>query len=202
VDGKNIRKKEIKDRVALVLCAVMIILCSAGLLLCYAKERTKRIYNEILDETPSVLPGENVSAAVFRFTVELSDVKHRRYDLIICDISFEGGDLTFGDMNEGQWEYSTDGTMWLPLILSKGECLLKADVSAGKKILLIRAADDLDVKAAGSSLNFQLKLKEKPGKVNSRILIGIAVGSMLILSAYLTAENNKRRKERCILQSS
>jgi len=191
---KIIQKKEHKNKVVIPVLCIIIAFCSVSLLLCYAEGRTKRINCEIPDGILSVLPGDSVSTANFEFTMKLPDAKDRQYDLIIYDVAFVGGDVTFADMNEGQWEFSMDGETWFPIILSKGECLLQADVSAGKKILLIRAANELDLGAAGGNLNFKLKLKENLSKVNLWILIGIIAGNLPISVIYLIVKNRTSKK--------
>jgi len=188
------QKKERSVGILIPILCVIMVFCAAGLLSCYAKEKMKGIKYEISDEIESALPGDSDSIADFKFTVELPDGKNRRYALVIHDVKFVGGDLTFADMNEGQWEYSIEGGMWLPLILTKGECLLSADLPAGKRLLLIRATSDLDIEAAGGSLNFKLKLKENPGAVISRILLGIAAGGLLVSVIYLTAKSRVNKK--------
>jgi len=195
---KNIQKKESRAVVLILLFCMIIVLCSAGLFLCYAKERTKGIYYEQSDETWTVTPGDPVDAAYFRFTMELPETGSRRYVLIMGGVTFEGGGLDFTDMNEGQWEYSITGGVWQPLILTNGECVLDKEASPGERRLSIRAADSLNLNAAGGELSFELKLKESPdGRLRIWVPLGAAAGSLTIALMFYTVKKayNKKNKK-------
>jgi len=177
-----------------LLCAIAFF-CSVGLLLCYVNERAVGIrYYEDRDEISSVVPGDCASAVHFKFATDLPAAGNRHYALILYDAAFTGNDLTFANMNEGQWEFSMDGNVWRPLILSKGECVLETNVSAGEKILLLRAADDLDVNAAEGRLTFKLKLKEDLGRITLWVLLGILAGGTIFSVAYLTIKTALKKK--------
>ena len=190
-------KKQRTERGAgavILLLGVIIILCAAGLILCYAKARTAKLEYSFSGEALKVVPGNPASVAHIAYTAELPEAKKRQYALIIHDVVFIGTDLTFADMNEGQWEYSTNGSAWTPLVLSKGERVIKMNMTAGQGVLLLRAADNLDVRAAGGSLDFKLKLRENRGHIDLWILFGILVGSVIVLFAYPIVENRISRR--------
>jgi len=191
---KTIQKKERKDRALILLLCVIMLFCTAGLLLCYAKQRASSINYEAPDGILSMLPCDCENAVDFEFTAELPELRNRRCALVIYDVVFVGGGLTFADMNDGQWQYSVNGNIWSPLILSQGERLLESSLSAGKGVLSLRATDDLDINASGGSLRFKLKLKESPGNTILWALIGAIAGCLLILVIYLTAKNRIKKR--------
>ena len=198
---KDIQKRERNAVILILLFCVIIILCSAGLFLCYAKERIKGIYYEPSDGMWTVVPG-GTAAAHFGFTMELPETGNRRYALVMDGVTFDGGGLGFADMNEGQWEYSVAGGIWQPLVLTNGECVLEKEALPGKRRLLIRASDNLDINAAGGSLNFELKLKEIPdGRMRIWLPLGVAAGGLTITLMFYIIKKIERRKKKCFTQN-
>ena len=108
-------------------------------------------------ESISLIPGTD-DHTDFIFTVTLPKRKNRSYTLKFYNVSFNGGSLSFADMNNGEWEYCLDGGSWHHLIVYGGERILEAETHAGERTLSIRATDRLSYDAAYGEFNFQLKL--------------------------------------------
>ena len=176
-------------RIIIYCISAVLIICTLSLTVCSKNRKVNVNSKEIL----SVIPGHKT--AKFELTVTIPDFRIRPYNLKIYDITFVGKDLVFADMNNGEWEYSMDGSKWHPLILTKGECILYTDVTAGKFILSLRATKDLDIGAVGGLLNYKLKLDygkgiaaENAGGALMWAVIGITTGSILVLAAYQIAK--------------
>jgi len=156
---KERNRKSCITGTVLIPLSVIIFLLYAGLILYFMKREP--IVFDNLPEVNTVVPGSPVSLANIGFTVTLPKTSGRPYALKIHDVVFDGNGLTFADMNEGEWEYSIDGNKWQPLILSQGERVLETEATAGRKILSLRASDNLDAGATGGKLSFKLKLSRQ-----------------------------------------
>jgi len=152
-------KTKKRSIIVLIVFSLVLLLCIASYSYYRQSRNSELYYRDGPSDSLSVAPGKDGSYADFEFTVLLPKWRFSPYAIKIYDATFIGGDLTFEDMNGGEWEYSLDGAPWAPLIVTGGECLIDPNTPAGDRSLSLRATESLDLTAGGGELSFKLDLQ-------------------------------------------